>query len=106
MENITNDEYIKSLIKLEEHLYQKFREIQEIKHDVIKQMVLSTDVRCENCKIKIRRVKNSFFQDHLCETCIRCSDVEKKNRNNIFGIVNGKWKKIKYLNNGWWYNKI
>lgn len=103
---MTNDEYIKSLIKLEEHLYEKFREVQQLKYDKIVEMFNSSEIRCNNCKTKMRTVKNSFFKDRHCETCFNCSDVERKNRKDIYKFVDNKWKKTKILNNGWWYNKI
>lgn len=103
---MTNDDYIKSLIKLEEHLYEKFREIQQLKYDKIVEMFNSSEIRCNNCKTRMRTVKNSFFNERYCETCCKCSDVERKNRKDIYKLIKDKWKKTKTLNNGWWYNKI
>ncbi len=106
MENeMTNKQYIKALIDMEELLYEKFRETQNMKNLKIIEMMSRGEVRCNNCKIKMRKIKNSFFRDQECETCCKSSQLEKNNRKDIYKFVNSKWKKTKYLHNGWWFDK-
>ena len=102
---VTNGEVIKHLIRLEENLYEKFRQVQEKKLECFNEMLSQGVIRCKNCKMTIRRLENSFFENHYCKTCVRCSEMERKNRKDIIQLVNGKWKKTKYFNNGWWLPK-
>lgn len=106
METITNGQYIKSLISTEEYLYQKFREIQNIKEEKIIEMLAEGEVRCSNCKSKIQKIRNSFFDNNECYKCTIASSIEKNNRKDIYKNVNNKWKKCKYLSNGWWHTKF
>ncbi len=102
---MTNNEYIKALIDMEELLYKKFRETQNMKNLKIMEMMNRGVVRCNNCKGKVIKIKNSFFTNQECDTCYKSSKVEKDNRKNIYKLVNNKWKKTKYLHNGWWFDK-
>tara|TARA_Y100000401_G_C8322015_1_gene225898 strand:- start:376 stop:708 length:333 start_codon:yes stop_codon:yes gene_type:complete len=108
MENIsmTNGEYIKKLIEMEELLYEKFREAQQMKQIKIEEMLQRGEIRCNNCKSKVRKISNSFFINYCCETCHKSNDIEKKNRQNIYLKVGEKYKKQKYNHNGWWFKKI
>lgn len=101
----TNGEIINHLIKLEENLYEKFRQVQEKKLECFNEMLSQGTIRCKNCNNVIKRLENSFFENHYCKTCVRCSDMERKNRKDIVKLVNGKWRKTKYFNNGWWLPK-
>lgn len=103
--SMTNGEYIKSLISLETLLYKKFREAQDMKNLKISEMMNRGEIRCANCKTKIRQIKNNFFDKNMCDTCMKCSDLERENRQDIYKNVDGKWKRVKYRNNGWWFNK-
>tara|TARA_R100000734_G_C3304279_1_gene94798 strand:+ start:686 stop:1015 length:330 start_codon:yes stop_codon:yes gene_type:complete len=105
MEINTNGDAIKALISLEETLYEKFREVQEKKNGMIMDMLAVGECRCTNCKSKITKVKNSFFINHECNICHQSTELEKKNRKDIYKKINGKWKRVKYQHNGWWWNK-
>jgi len=103
---MTNGEYIRSLIQMEELLYEKFREAQQMKQEKIEEMLQRGEIRCNNCKSKVRKINNSFFTNYFCETCHKSNEVEKKNRQNIYLKVGEKYKKVKYNHNGWWFKKI
>tara|TARA_R100000773_G_scaffold44276_2_gene44825 strand:+ start:187 stop:516 length:330 start_codon:yes stop_codon:yes gene_type:complete len=105
MEISTNGDAIKAFIKLEETLYEKFREVQQKKNDMIMEMLSHGECRCTNCGRRIHKIKNSFFIKHECNTCHVSTDIEKKNRKGIYQLIDGKWIKTKYSQNGWWWNK-
>ena len=71
----------------------------------LKEYRLKYDVRCKNCKCKIRAIKNDFKKKSLCKKCWSSNSLQKENRENIYGVVGGVWKKIKYNKDDWWYVK-
>lgn len=72
------------------------------------------DVRCKNCKSKMRAIKNNDYEDKpLCKTCWdmkRTDDYKFKYRTDLYIFEKGKWKqnktvkeKLKSLDNIIWY---
>lgn len=92
------------LYKLEE-LYSFLNEERKKKAKDIKEYRLKYDVRCKNCKTKMRAIKNDFKKKEECKKCWSSNSYEKENRKNIYGVVDGVWKKIKYNKEDWWYVK-
>ena len=63
------------------------------------------NIRCKNCKIKMRKIKNDFKEKKLCKTCWKtdCKFVYS-NRQDIFKKnERGKRIKNKHKVDDWWY---
>jgi len=92
---------LEQLYSLDQYLYRERKKVKE----EIKEYRMKYDVRCKNCKTKMRAIKNDFKKKELCKTCWSGSMYIKENRRDIYGIVKGKWEKIKYKKGDWWVDK-
>jgi hypothetical protein len=92
---------LEELYSLEGYLNREGKKVKE----EIKEHRLKYDIRCKNCKTKLRAIKNDFNKKELCKTCWSGNSYIKENRKDIYGVVKGKWEKIKYKKGDWWVVK-
>ncbi len=88
-------------------MYAMMRRLQKEQKKKINDYRKKHNVRCKNCKAKMRPIKNDFKHKTLCKTCWKARGYERENRQDIY-ILNdkGKWVKQKYKKDNWWYLKI
>jgi len=74
--------------EMENYRIQKAKEIKNFRDN--------HNIRCENCKTKMRAMKdNDYKTKKLCKTCWGESDIGRELREDLYVLVNGKWKKNK-----------
>lgn len=79
-------------------------------HATLKKDRYEMDVRCLNCKSKLRLIKHDFRHRPCCKTCYKAEPFIYENRKNIF-IQNeeGKWIRNKIRRKsitGWFFYVI
>tara|TARA_R110002012_G_scaffold316436_1_gene531378 strand:- start:497 stop:787 length:291 start_codon:yes stop_codon:yes gene_type:complete len=91
-------------------LYYYLAKMKKQQKEKINKFRKDNDVRCKNCKCKMRGIKNDFVSKELCKTCWKLLGTQKlyyDNRTDIYGKnEKGKWVKNKYKKKDWWYLKV
>ena len=85
-------------------IYWEIQKYKDEKAKIIKNFRDENDVRCQNCKTKMRAMKdNDYKTKKLCKTCWGSTDYGKELRKDLYILENGKYKKnknkISYNNN-------